>query len=395
MRNQYDPPQDYNEENDDNKMMLPLIEEKVNTLVDKLSEAAEEGKPINIVNLYQGLTLDVIADVAFGVKVDSLNDPYEPFLISCRKMFEFLDPSKLIFLFRLGEFLPELGTSLWRLFQVVMLVITTPQAEILKKLEHVIESRQKAKLMLDAKVDDVNITEDSLVMTTDDDSRQKTNKQLDSPKTSIDKSVDHLTLRATSTYEIKSQSFLFLTAGYETTSTALSYCTYLLAMYPDVQHKLLEEIDHFLPKETKTTYDILRQMSYLHMVLCETLRLYPLASNGMDIPEGVVILADVWSVHHDPDIWGNDQYSFVPERFSKEAIANRHPMAWMPFGLGPRNCVGLRFALLEAKTALAEILRRFSFEKCSETEHQLQLKEVGVIVPRNGVIVKLVPRKFD
>jgi len=57
--------------------------------------------------------------------------------------------------------------------------------------------------MLDAKVDDVNITEDSLVMTTDDDSRQKTNKQLDSPKTSIDKSVDHLTLRATSTYVIR------------------------------------------------------------------------------------------------------------------------------------------------------------------------------------------------
>jgi len=81
-------------------------------------------------------------------------------------------------------------------------------------------------------------------------------------------------------------------------------------------------------------------------------------------------------------------------RFSKEAIANRHPMAWMPFGLGPRNCIGLRFALLEAKMALAEILRKYSFKPCCETNKKLLLQESGVvIVPKNGVQVILVPRQ--
>lgn len=360
--------------------------------------------------------MDVIADVAFGVKIDSLNHPDEPFLVNCRKMFEFLDPSKLIFVFRLGEILPELDRFMWHLFQVFMLVTATPQAEILKKLGSVIETRQKEKarradllqLMLDAKTDNVSVIDDVLTMTTDED-----NKQIVSPdKSSQNQSASRLIptpvikKKKLTVQEIKSQSFLFLTAGYETTSTVLSYCTYLLAMYPEVQHKLLKEIDEFLPQETKATYDILCHMSYLHMVLCETLRLYPLASNvvnrkcleacnigGIYIPEGVTVQADVWSVHYDPDVWGDDPEHFIPERFSKEAVSGRHPMAWMPFGIGPRNCIGLRFALLEAKLALAEILRKYSFVKCSETEDTLQLQDMAVIVPKNGVKIKLVPRQ--
>ena len=76
-------------------------------------------------------------------------------------------------------------------------------------------------------------------------------------------------------------------------------------------------------------------------------------------------------------------------------MATRHPVAWMPFGVGPHNCIGLRFALLEAKLALAEILRRYSFEKCDETEDKLELNETVVIIPKNGVKVKLVPRQQD
>ena len=76
-------------------------------------------------------------------------------------------------------------------------------------------------------------------------------------------------------------------------------------------------------------------------------------------------------------------------------MATRHPMAWMPFGVGPRNCVGLRFALLEAKLALAKILQKYTFEKCSEANDTLKLQDHGIVVPCNGVNVKIVPRRHQ
>ncbi|KAK2147643.1 hypothetical protein LSH36_543g01024, partial [Paralvinella palmiformis] len=410
------------------KLLLPLIEEKVNTLLEKLSETAE-GECINIMKLYQGLTLDIIADTAFGIKVDSLNNSDEPFLINCRKLFDSLAPSKRSIVLTLAKVFPELDKVLWRLFQIVMKIKKMPQVELLRTMGNAVEdhitllTKQNSfkfyrtdllQLMLDAKADDY-VADEVLTMTADAETEGISIEEMASSETSDEnKSCNAASVRGhgigrkkLTTQEIKSQSFLFLVAGYETTSTALSYCTYLLSTNPDVQDKLLEEIDHFLPQGTKATYDILQQMSYLRMVLYETLRLYPLASNGTNrkcseactvggihIPKDICIQPDVWSVHYDPDIWGDNPEQFNPERFSKEAIANRHPMAWMPFGLGPRNCIGLRFALVEAKMALAEILRKYSFKPCCETNKKLLLQESGVvIVPKNGVQVILVPRQ--
>lgn len=394
------------------KQMLPLIEEKVNKLVEKLAEVVKEGKPINMMKFYQCLTLDVIVETAFGVKVDSLNNPDEPFLINCRKIFESFAPSKRSILFTLTKVFPELETWFWCTYLLLMKIKKFPQLEVLKAMESVIRLRLKTKvnridllqLMLDAKSDD-SLTDDRLTMTTDDNNEQRTSEEMPSQKQLDGKTPNKKTLTI---QEIKSQSFLFLVAGYETTSTALSYCTYLLSKNPHVQQKLLKEIDNYLPKETKATYDVLHQMNYLHMVLCETLRLYPLASlvvgrecsqactvSGIHIPEGMSVQIDMWSIHHDPNIWGDDVEDFIPERFSKEAVSTHHPMAWMPFGVGPHNCIGLRFALLEAKLALAEILKRYFFEKCSETEDKLELNEVIIIIPSNGVKVKVVPRNIE
>ena len=111
----------------------------------------------------------------------------------------------------------------------------------------------------------------------------------------------------------------------------------------------------------------------------ETLRMYPPASrvdrvlnqeytyNGIKMPVGQVWSVGLWSLHHDPEIYP-DPFKFDPERFSQDGKKKRDNEAFIPFGTGPRNCIGLRFALLEIKLLLATILSKYKFVKCEQTE---------------------------
>jgi len=115
--------------------------------------------------------------------------------------------------------------------------------------------------------------------------------------------------------------------------------------------------------------------------------------DDLTIPAGVVVQANSWTIHNDPDVWGpTDPKIFEPERFTPELKATRHPSAWMPFGVGPRNCVGLRFAMMEAKLALGKLIKNFRIEQCPETEVPLKVAEQAVVTPMNGVVVRLVKR---
>ena len=196
-------------------------------------------------------------------------------------------------------------------------------------------------------------------------------------------------------------------AGYETTSTALSYITYALAAHPDEQKKLQNHIDeHFqpTPQQMFPSYDSLADLEYLDMFIRETLRIYPIAPIVLNrqstepfhidgigtIPAGTRIAADIYQLHFDPELWGPvDPKEFYPERFATK----RHPMAWIPFGAGPRNCVGMRFALMEMKMALVCLLSRYTVVSCgADTDRAFQnLKEAVVIAPTE-VLVRLESR---
>ncbi len=193
-------------------------------------------------------------------------------------------------------------------------------------------------------------------------------------------------------------------AGYETTSTALAYVSYVLALHPTEQQKLQEHIDtHFNPEteQSMPSYDTIAQMDYLDMFVRETLRMYPIVpvaisrqntedfhiKNIGTIPAGTSITVDIYRLHFDPDLWGPvDPHVFHPERFETK----RHPMAWIPFGAGPRNCVGMRFALTELKLILIRLLKTYSIVDCGEPTRQPfeNLKEYIVIKP-DQVIVRL------
>jgi len=134
--------------------------------------------------------------------------------------------------------------------------------------------------------------------------------------------------------EILAQAVLFLSAGYETTQSALTFVCYNLALNPDIQQKLINEIDSAYEKHSEVSYEMISEVPYLEMVINEALRMYPPATRiervaqedyeykGMKIPKGTCVLTSVWAMQHNPEFYPEPE-KFIPERFSPENKAKR------------------------------------------------------------------------
>ncbi|KAJ3614310.1 hypothetical protein NHX12_017884 [Muraenolepis orangiensis] len=156
-----------------------------------------------------------------------------------------------------------------------------------------------------------------------------------------------------------------------TSSSSLSFLAYNLALNPGPMTKLQQEIDSAFPNQrvAKATVEI----------------------NGLVIPKDAVFMVPLWPLHRDPEFWPNPE-EFQPERFNKENKERIEPYTYMPFGMGPRNCIGMRFAVVMMKLAMVEILQRFSFVVCDETEVPLEMDVQGLLMPKRPIRVKLEPR---
>lgn len=205
---------------------------------------------------------------------------------------------------------------------------------------------------------------------------------------------------------------IFFLAGFDTVSSAMYFMAYALSIYPNVQQKLQREVEGLVAKldGRLPTYEEIQNLSYLDMVLSETLRMFPPVpfldrrcnqattienSDGtkVELQPGDGILFPVSSIHHDPKYYPKPE-EFLPERFSHENRDSIKPFSYLPFGVGPRNCIGSRFALMEAKALFFSILSNFTIEKCNKTEIPLQIKpDVLQNRPKNGVWVALMPKK--
>ena len=167
--------------------------------------------------------------------------------------------------------------------------------------------------------------------------------------------------------DVRDQVLIFLLAGHETTSTALTFACHLLGHHPEVQDRARAEVDDVLGDRPPTAGDV-PALPYASMVIQEAMRLYPPAYafgrgtptgdtiDGYAVPPGSVVLVSPWATHRHPDFWP-DPHRFDPDRFAPEAVAARHRYAWFPFAGGPRVCIGNHFAMTEAVVALAVLLR--------------------------------------
>jgi cytochrome P450 len=169
--------------------------------------------------------------------------------------------------------------------------------------------------------------------------------------------------------EIRNQVITIFMAGHETTALALTWTWYLLSQHPAAQAKLEAELAAVLGGRLPR-YEDLATLCYTRMVLEESMRLYPPAHTlsraaigndevlGRRIPAGAQILIVPWLLHRNPKLWDRPGV-FEPERFAPEQASSRHRFAYIPFGAGPRICIGAAFAMAEAMLLLATIAQRY------------------------------------
>lgn len=184
-------------------------------------------------------------------------------------------------------------------------------------------------------------------------------------------------------------------AGHEATAVAASWCLMLLALHPEWQSLIREEMDQLCPNGQLDAESI-SKMKKVTMVIQEVLRLYPPAAfvsrealeetqiGHILVPKGVCLWTLIPTLHRDPKLWGQDANEFKPERFAN-GVSNacKMPQVFIPFGVGPRLCVGRNFAMVQLKIVVSLIVSKFSFSLSPKYKHSPAFRMI--VSPGKGV----------
>jgi cytochrome P450 len=209
--------------------------------------------------------------------------------------------------------------------------------------------------------------------------------------------VDEETGEKMSDLQLRDEVMTIFLAGHETTAVALSWLWYLLHINPDKALLLQQEIDTVLNGRVPTIEDI-PNLQYTRQVIDETLRLYPPGwlvgrrtidadeIGGYQVPALTNIVLPVYHIHHDARWWDAPE-EFRPERFQKEKMKDMPRFAYLPFGGGPRLCIGNNFALMEMQIIVAMMVQRFHFR--IPAGHVPQMDMLITLRPKNGMPVNV------
>ncbi|CAG2106249.1 unnamed protein product [Medioppia subpectinata] len=204
--------------------------------------------------------------------------------------------------------------------------------------------------------------------------------------------------------EVLANSTTLYLAGYETTSTALGYMSHIFVKYPDIQERVRQEVQKLQESDGILDYNTVQKLDFMDCVLKETFRFYsPIVTfvarechedyklnDTIVIPKGSSVVVDVHYLHYSPDYCCEPEV-FDPMRFSADRKHEIYPNSWQPFGSGPRNCIGMRFALLVVKLSLVKLLLNYRLISGAKTETANFSLTTTIFTqsPSNGIFLKV------
>uniref|UniRef100_A0A4D5RYD4 Putative cytochrome n=1 Tax=Ixodes scapularis TaxID=6945 RepID=A0A4D5RYD4_IXOSC len=369
------------------RKMHDLIEQSAQHMSRKLKNAAEKELDVDMKRFYGHFTLDDTASCAFGTKLGNDAEDTSNFVISAKNAFF----AKITFLVAIQVFFQRFMKTLRKN------IFNMDAFEFYKEATmSIIQKRKEGKQVHDDFLQMMLNAQDEAVSTASEitESRDQeifdVDSELQSKKSTA---VKNLTEE-----EALAQCVLFFLAGQDTASTLASFTSYILAVNPEVQEKLRKEVDNCFEKHGGSpTYDAISKLSYLNGVISETLRMFPpaprlerspmvdyvLGETGIKVPKDSVIAIPVYSMHHDPEFFP-DPHTFNPERFIGENTSSIRPYTYLPFGAGPRNCIGMRFALQTVKTCILHAVHNVEFIRTPRTKVPLELHPgFGLLNPKD------------
>ncbi|KXJ81554.1 hypothetical protein RP20_CCG018947 [Aedes albopictus] len=350
------------------KMMYPTMVAAGKQFREHLDEKVSQESELEMRDLLGRFTTDMIGTCAFGIECNSMKEPNSKFREMGRKHFE-TPRSALKDAFKMTA--PRLAQFLG---------ITEILPDVAEFFMNVVESTIDYRVKNNVKRNDFM---DLLIAMLDDKTEGS----------------DQLTIN-----EIAAQAYVFFIAGFETSSTTMTWALYELSRNLDIQEEGRKCVQEVLEKHNGVmSYDAIMEMTYIDQIINETLRLYPpvpmhfrvvtkdyhVPDTDTILPAGTFTMIPVHAIHHDGEIFP-DPERFDPSRFTPEEINKRHPFAWIPFGEGPRICIGLRFGMMQARIGLALLLKDLRFspgsKSCSEMEFQPQNL---ILTPKEGLWLKV------
>ncbi|CAD6208036.1 GSCOCT00013998001.2-RA-CDS [Cotesia congregata] len=350
------------------KFLFTLMAEVSKNVINYLEDHPQDCELLDAKDLFTRYANDVIATSAFGLSVDSLKDRTNEFYLRGK------DATNL--------------TGISRIFKFVMGMMFP---RIMRLLGQSYLSKDTNRFFVDLIREEVKRRDLEKVVRPD---------------------MIHLLMQARGnnigSNDIVAQAFIFFLAGFDTTSTLMSFVIHQLAFHQDIQEKLHQEVE-FLEE---INYEDLGKLKFLEMIILETLRFFPPivlldrvcskrfklppppgSSTQLDVEEGTVLWAPTFAMQRDNKYFP-DPETFDPERFAEENKGNVDPCVYMPFGVGPRKCIGERFAMMEIKLMLARLVKNFRILPSEKSNKEIVFDKKSLnLVPKGGIWVKFERRK--